>query len=1107
LYRQNKQNQNFEVSTYIDLFIFQSASKLNKKLISLESFGMSEIKARLAAMPDSDASTNNRNAFGNFSSYEKIEDAYREGNLDLLDSLSKKTSSRNNQKYLLEDRNVFFVNTMDSVMQKSTIFAGVGSAHLPGQRGVIELLRKKGYTVESVMPTVSKKSHAKRENLDAMIHPVQIQKQFTADSSFSLMMPGKLYSLVNLENLKYEIYADMVNGTFYNVARLNYFGPLCNISSKQMLAKIDSIIFESIPGKIIKKLDIMSNNGLKGFDILNQTRSGDMQRYQILVSDMEIFLFKIGGKAKYAEGNEAKQFFNSINFRSVSEQKINFTPPTSGFSISIPANYVYTKNDASSLQGLVEDGFCYNTSSQTYYGLKQVVYNDFNYLEQDTFELYHLAKNTLSNYQFTLSPKFNLTQTQAHPSIEFNASNSTGKIFSGKIILKGVHYYLLFTISSDANKSKDFISSFYLQNFKYINTIKEITDKDFCFKTYDEVSENALSHFNESLAKAYEQALPKPTKNKSDFDYRSASKFYYSPSSNEYVSLLFEKYNDYDYRDSTSIAKKVEEVLSKSSTMQVRRKKSEFEKGIFKYECLLTDTACSRGIAIKLFFKDGISLELTAPFDTLVGMHGWEKSFYNNLKLMDTTVGKNIFKNKFDDLAKALVSADTAVKQAATTSIKNSVGVHKNQLNNFVKFLNEAKLQNVNEDVRAQLFVNGGTLNSDKIIEPYKKIYTQYTDSFYLQLCLLKGLGLIKTQNAFNAILELLLQETPMLGNSNTVKDVFSVLHDSLQLCKNYFPRILTLAQLDDYKEAVYSLLSDLVNQNIISEKIYATNKLQILNDALLNLKRYNPAATKLEGQDANTFERLDKVDRELAENLKLQIDAYDNYVQNKKVKQPKRYDYWRRPSIIDFAIALAPFYKDDEKVKQYFNKLSKIKSQNIAFPLILSLYKQGQSLNDSLFTQYCNNNLTQSFVYCELEKENLIQKNKNKNFNQKSFVHSLLCSQMQLAIYYSNLPNKVKLDSLKFIDKIKVENNYQKGDLYIYKAPKEISETELWTIAFVPQGIQGIGTTINLVSSNYFPSINKSKAENVLELKNKFNDMYRKRSGNVFENNQQYND
>ena len=39
---------------------------------------------------------------------------------------------------------------MDAIMRKRSLFEGVGATHLPGERGVIEILRKKGYTLRPI---------------------------------------------------------------------------------------------------------------------------------------------------------------------------------------------------------------------------------------------------------------------------------------------------------------------------------------------------------------------------------------------------------------------------------------------------------------------------------------------------------------------------------------------------------------------------------------------------------------------------------------------------------------------------------------------------------------------------------------------------------------------------------------------------------------------------------------------------------------------------------------------------------------------------------------------------------------------------------------------
>jgi uncharacterized protein YbaP (TraB family) len=50
----------------------------------------------------------------------------------------------------LLSRNHNWANQLDDIMKKTPSFIAVGAAHLPGDDGLINLLRKKGYTVEAV---------------------------------------------------------------------------------------------------------------------------------------------------------------------------------------------------------------------------------------------------------------------------------------------------------------------------------------------------------------------------------------------------------------------------------------------------------------------------------------------------------------------------------------------------------------------------------------------------------------------------------------------------------------------------------------------------------------------------------------------------------------------------------------------------------------------------------------------------------------------------------------------------------------------------------------------------------------------------------------------
>ena len=76
---------------------------------------------------------------------------YKEENLNALVKSSANTYSTRYEHLLLDKRNKNWVKKIPKMSsQKSTFFA-VGAAHLAGEKGIINLLRKKGYTVTAVV--------------------------------------------------------------------------------------------------------------------------------------------------------------------------------------------------------------------------------------------------------------------------------------------------------------------------------------------------------------------------------------------------------------------------------------------------------------------------------------------------------------------------------------------------------------------------------------------------------------------------------------------------------------------------------------------------------------------------------------------------------------------------------------------------------------------------------------------------------------------------------------------------------------------------------------------------------------------------------------------
>ncbi len=85
-------------------------------------------------------------------SFKGMIDAYLKQDLKQLDSLaSNEPGMKSFEDDLLFDRNKKWVDFLNDAMKEKSYFIAVGAGHLPRQSGVIELLRKKGFSVKPIV--------------------------------------------------------------------------------------------------------------------------------------------------------------------------------------------------------------------------------------------------------------------------------------------------------------------------------------------------------------------------------------------------------------------------------------------------------------------------------------------------------------------------------------------------------------------------------------------------------------------------------------------------------------------------------------------------------------------------------------------------------------------------------------------------------------------------------------------------------------------------------------------------------------------------------------------------------------------------------------------
>lgn len=137
----------------LDLFLLKKARENGKICYGLEEY-MDQIKAIDAFSLKDQADMLRQFLHDTAQASQDFEDmleAYLQFELDSLAEMTQDTAlPKKFEKVLVSKRNVTMVKRFVAISGEHTLFCAVGAAHLAGNKGLITLLRKKGYTVEPV---------------------------------------------------------------------------------------------------------------------------------------------------------------------------------------------------------------------------------------------------------------------------------------------------------------------------------------------------------------------------------------------------------------------------------------------------------------------------------------------------------------------------------------------------------------------------------------------------------------------------------------------------------------------------------------------------------------------------------------------------------------------------------------------------------------------------------------------------------------------------------------------------------------------------------------------------------------------------------------------
>ena len=895
LSRTNQANQEYQEETYLDMFIYRTGRKYGKKTLGLENVKTTTLNIEKAqAEMDRSEVDGNKQAFLKIlkkrSYAEVLRDAYREKDLDLIDTLNMLSSPKSYNKAMLFDRNEVMSKSMDSIMKTGSLFAAVGAAHLPGKNGMIEILRKKGYTVTPIISDYTEKGKKLKKQIeDYFVKPV-FEINTTSDEMVSLpLFPLVLKTDENLES------PDLGNGGYINVKRMLLKDFISKKDEKFNHKTLDSLFFENIPGEILEKKAYQEKNNFV-YDIKSKTKTGKNERYRYYITPLEIIAVIMSGEGDYVRKYE-DEVYNNIKIKSYKQEFVTVVPNKQNFKVQLPSYYSFVGNKKDNKKLEDTEIYAYDEQENAHYFLLERTLMDISNLEDSEYELKRM------HYEFYNAHELDSTQTKFDKTkFEFiSQSQLNEKNIYLKSVLKGNKYYLLGTVNASKNKVETFFNSFEITTAKEEIIYKTFKDSashfsvdipkqqneylDFKFdrkKQYDDADKT--NHF-EVKFKTYE--IFSPNKNVVEISYSQPHRYEsyavldslfnrikknisidfesknYSNNTNDYsnvdsptavvedvavdasslssVAILNDekkedKFNPLDYKSTTW-----DKTLRLSSNQKLELTNEKFTKDeandYYVYEVLATKPKSMQALKYKIVLKKGEYYTITTLVDKKYkNDNPFIEKVFNSFKVDDKITSRTFFENKFNLFEADLNSEHDSIRYSAIKSFSD-LRIEEADFPKLKALIENFEFRKEEMEFKGDLYEKIGALKSAEVLPFLEQAYKVQEVSTQTQFSILRALTFQKSKMAYKKIGELLEYDLP-ISDKYVISGLFNLFTSDLENSQVLYPNILEYYSINEFHEPIVDFVKLLLNSENAQSKKLKSYKKMLLTNAKLEYKR-----------------------------------------------------------------------------------------------------------------------------------------------------------------------------------------------------------------------------------------------------------------------------
>jgi uncharacterized protein YbaP (TraB family) len=322
--------------TFVDAYLFGIAKTLNKAVYGLEK---AEDQIDLLDEEDDDlkerilAYLDNADTFAEEEEMEELTKLYIAGNLEDIYSYLYTSGTMDST---LTKRNHVMLNSMIKYMSTHSLFTAVGTAHLPGNDGLIALLKAQGYTVTPVNALFT--GVADKFSIDASKFAWTTYRS-DADG-YTVDMPGEpIKQDAGQGELQLVVYPDMTNEAYYGAFAVRWPVGDKKLSPAQLLKRAVTQYKKNMEFTLNSEKSVIVN-GMPAIDLVTTSNKNTM-RMQFLLQNNILYCQYMGNEASKLHQPYSTRYFNSIKIFKPKEKPvaapINYINTRGAFTVQLPA--------------------------------------------------------------------------------------------------------------------------------------------------------------------------------------------------------------------------------------------------------------------------------------------------------------------------------------------------------------------------------------------------------------------------------------------------------------------------------------------------------------------------------------------------------------------------------------------------------------------------------------------------------------------------------------------------------------------------------------------------------------------------------------------------